>query len=477
MHLFCSINDLLYLTKPIFIMRKFNINFHSFLRFMAILGVVITSACSTDDDGPMPPAPENIVQVASGADQFSTLVAAVQRAGLVDALSAPGPFTVFAPTNQAFTDAGITNVADVPVDQLRDILLYHVVSGRVMASQVTSGSVPTLLEGENLTFAVSGASITINESVGVVTADIDASNGVIHAINNVLMPPSEEETNTIADIVMGDERFSTLLAAVSEANLAAALANVEGEFTVFAPTDAAFERFLTDSNLSAEALLGSPDLVNILSYHVVPGLVPSSAVEAGSVTSLAGLPFYVSIDTEGDVWINGNAKVETVDVMADNGIIHIIDYVITPPTQSIAEIAVGFSQSAEPQFTQLVGALSRADLVDAVSGDSEDNLTVFAPTDQAFQALYTALGVDGYEDIEIGLLTSVLTYHVVPARAFSQDLRDGAELPTLSGENMLTVNLGDLEINSSGLVEGLLNVHATNGVIHVIDEVLLPPMD
>ncbi len=473
----CSVEDVLYLTKPIFIMQKLKKTIHSLLGLMAILGMIIISSCSNDDDGPMPPAPENIVQVASGADQFSTLVAAVQRAGLVEALSAPGPFTVFAPTNQAFTAAGITNVADVPVDQLRDILLYHVLSGRVMASQVTSGSVPTLLEGENLTFAVSGSSITINESVGVVTADIDASNGVIHAIDNVLMPPTEEETNTIADIVIGNEDFSTLLAAVMEADLTGALANVEGEYTVFAPTNAAFERYLTDNGLTAEALLASPDLATILSYHVVPGLVPSSAVEAGAVTSLAELPFYVSIDTEENVWINGNAKVETVDVMADNGIIHIIDYVITPPTQSIAEIAVGFSQAAEPQFTQLVGALSRANLVDAVSGDSEDNLTVFAPTDQAFQALYTALGVDGYEDIDLDLLTAVLTYHVVPARAFSQDLRDGAELPTLSGDNVLTVNLGDLEINSSGLIEELLNVHATNGVIHVIDEVLLPPMD
>lgn len=457
-------------------MQKLKITFHSFLGFLALLGMVISSACSTDDDGPMPPAPENIVQVAMGANQFSTLVAAVQRAGLAEALSAPGPFTVFAPTNQAFTDAGITDVAAVPVDQLRDILLYHVVSGRVMSNQVTSGSVPTLLEGENLTFAVSGSTITINESVGVVTENIDASNGVIHAIDNVLMPPAEE-TNSIADIVMGDERFSTLHAAVTEAGLAGTLANVDGEYTVFAPTNAAFERFLTDNGLTAEALLGSPDLVSILSYHVVSGLVPSSEVEAGAVTSFAELPFYVSIDTEDNVWINGNAKVETVDVMADNGIIHIIDYVITAPTQSIAEIAVGFSQAAEPQFTQLVGALSRANLVDAVSGGIDDNLTVFAPTDQAFQALYTALGVDGYEDIDLDLLTAVLTYHVVPARAFSQDLRDQAELPTLSGDNKLTVNLGDLEINSSGLVPELLNVHATNGIIHVIDEVLLPPMD
>ncbi|MCC5938454.1 MAG: fasciclin domain-containing protein [Lunatimonas sp.] len=304
-----------------------------------------------------------------------------------------------------------------------------------------------------------------------------ASNGVIHAINSVLLPPTEEEeeeTNTIADIVIGNENFSTLLAAVLEAGLADALASAEGEFTVFAPTDAAFARFMEDNGLTAEALLASESLVDILSYHVVTGSVPSSAVAAGSVSSLGGVPFFVSVDPDGGIWLNGSAQVEATDIMADNGIIHVIDYVITPPTQSIAEIAVGFTTAEEPQFTQLVGALSRAGLVDAVNGGFDDNLTVFAPTDAAFAALYEALDVDGFEDIELDLLTAVLTYHVVPARAFSQDLREGAELPTLSGENTLTVNLSELQINESGLIPSLLNVHATNGVIHVIDQVLLP---
>jgi len=455
-------------------MQKSKITLRFFLGFLAILGVTLMTSCG-DDELPTPPLPGNVVQVAMGAGQFSTLVAAVQRAGLVDALSAPGPFTVFAPTNQAFTDAGITNVAAVPVETLREILLYHVVSGRVLANQVTSGSVPTLLANQNLTFAVSGNTITINGDVGVVTADIPASNGVIHAINDVLMPPVP--SNTIADIVMGNENFSTLLAAVMATNLAPALANADGEYTVFAPTNAAFTRFLTDNGLTAAALLASPNLASILSYHVVPGLVPSSAVAPGPVTSLADLPFYISVDTEDDVWINGNAKVTTVDVMADNGIIHIIDYVITAPTRTIANIAVGFAGAAEPQFTQLVGALTRAGLVEAVSGGRTDNLTVFAPTDAAFQALYTALEVDGYENIPIDVLTSVLRYHVVPARAFSQDLRGGAMLPTLNGATRLTVNLADLKINSSGLVPSLLNIHALNGVIHVIDAVMLPPAD
>ncbi|MEX2513531.1 MAG: fasciclin domain-containing protein [Cyclobacteriaceae bacterium] len=284
------------------------------------------------------------------------------------------------------------------------------------------------------------------------------------------MPPEEE---TIVEIAVGNAQFSTLVAALQRADLVETL-NGTGPFTVFAPTNAAFESFLEVTGMTAEELLASPDLAYILTYHVVQGEVPSSAVEAGSVTTLNEAPFYVSVDPEDGIWINGKAQIQTTDIEADNGIIHVIDYVIIPPTQSIAEIAVGVAQSEAPEFTQLVGALTRADLVGAVSGGSDDNLTVFAPTDAAFETLYEALGVDSYEDIPLETLTAVLTYHVVPARAFSQDLRDGAELPTLLENEMLTVNLGDLEINEAGLVPALLNVHATNGVIHVIDSVLVP---
>ncbi|WP_114751201.1 fasciclin domain-containing protein [Pleomorphovibrio marinus] len=453
-------------------MKKYFITSRILLGLIPMLAVLLFPACSDDEPTPAP-QPQTIVDVAQSADQFSILVEAVVRAGLVDELSGSGPFTVFAPTNQAFNAAGITDVSAVPVEDLRNILLYHVLSGRVLASQVTTGEVPTLLEGANLSVVVAGGNVTINESASVVTADIEASNGVIHAIDNVLMPPSGgEESNSIADIVIANEDFSILLQAVLEAGLDEALLE-EGPYTVFAPTNAAFERFLADAGMSAEELLASDDLSTILLYHVLGAEVPASAVEAGAVSTLAEVPFFVSVDPDGGIWINGNAQIEDTDIMADNGIIHVIDYVITPPTQSIAEIAVEFSQSAEPQFTQLVGALQRANLVDAVGGGFEDNLTVFAPTDAAFEALYEVLEVDGYEDIDLELLTAVLTYHVVPARSFSQDLREGLTLPTLEGTE-LTVNLSDLEINDSGLVPDLLNVHATNGVIHVIDQVLLP---
>lgn len=440
-----------------------------YLSLIIVLSLLFGFSCSDDDPTPMPQE-ESIIEIASGNNQFSTLVAAIQRADLVDDLNAAGPFTVFAPTNQAFTDAGITDVSAVPVEDLRNILLYHVVAGEILANQVTTGEVPTLLEGANLNVVVNGGTIVINEDITVTSGDISASNGVIHVIDGILMP--EAESNSIADIIIGNENFSTLLAAVLASDLDEALLE-GGPFTVFAPTNEAFAKFLEDTGLTAEQLLQSPDLASILSYHVVPGVVPASAVEAGGVTTLTESPFFVSVDPDGGIWINGNTQIEDTDIMADNGIIHVVDYVITAPTQSIAEIAVGYTESETPEFTQLVGALARAELVDAVSGGFDDNLTVFAPTDAAFEALYEALEVEGFEDIPLETLTAVLTYHVVPARAFSQDLREAAELPTLQGDN-LTVNLADLEINESGLVPGLLNVHATNGVIHVIDSVLVP---
>lgn len=160
--------------------------------------------------------------------------------------------------------------------------------------------------------------------------------------------------------------------------------------------------------------------------------------------------------------------------MASNGIIHVLDNVITPPTQSIAQIAIASATAAQPEFTQLVAALVRANLAGSFQGGFNDNFTVFAPTDAAFRALYTALGVTSVNDIPLATLISVLQYHVVPARAFSQDLRQGASLPTLLTGKNLTVNLSDLKINDAALVAAALNIHATNGVIHVIDKVLLP---
>jgi uncharacterized surface protein with fasciclin (FAS1) repeats len=286
------------------------------------------------------------------------------------------------------------------------------------------------------------------------------------------MPPVQEEPN-IVEVAASNPNFSTLVGAVQAADLVGTLSG-PGPFTVFAPSNDAFDSFLEDNNLTANQLLAVDNLGEILAYHVLGASVPAASVSPGSVATVSGDPFFVSAAPNGDLWINGNTKIVATDVTASNGIIHVLDYVITAPTNNIAEIAIASATSATPEFTQLVAALVRADLAGAFTGGFEDNLTVFAPTDLAFEALYEALGVDGVDDIPLETLTNVLLYHVVPARAFSQDLRDGAELPTLLEGSTLTVDLGSLQINDSNLVPAALNIHATNGVIHVIDSVLLP---
>jgi uncharacterized surface protein with fasciclin (FAS1) repeats len=275
------------------------------------------------------------------------------------------------------------------------------------------------------------------------------------------------------EVASANNNFSTLVTAVQTAGLVPTLSGT-GPFTVFAPTNDAFNKFLTANSLTAAQLLASDGLTETLTYHVVGASVPSSAVSAGKVTTVSGDPFYVSIAPNNEIWINGNTKITSTDVAASNGIIHVLDNVITPPIQNIAEIAIASTTAAQPEFTQLVAALVRANLAGAFQGGFDDDFTVFAPTDAAFQDLYTTLGVSGVDQIPLETLTAVLQYHVVPARAFSQDLRQGASLPTLLTGQNLTVNLSDLKINDSGLVAAALNIHATNGVIHVIDKVLLP---
>lgn len=288
---------------------------------------------------------------------------------------------------------------------------------------------------------------------------------------------NEDETPTpdpnVVEVAASNSNFSTLVTAVQTAGLVPTLSGT-GPFTVFAPTNDAFNRFLTANGLTATQLLASDGLGETLTYHVVGALVPASSVSAGKVNSVSGDPFYVSIAPNNEIWINGNTKITATDVMASNGIIHVLDNVITPPTQSIAQIAIASTTAAQPEFTQLVAALVRANLAGAFQGGFDDDLTVFAPTDAAFRNLYAALGVTSVDEIPLETLTAVLQYHVVPARAFSQDLRQGASLPTLLTGKNLTVNLSDLKINDAGLVASALNIHATNGVIHVIDKVMLP---
>ncbi len=284
----------------------------------------------------------SIVEIAAGNEDFSTLVAAVEAAGLVDFFASTKPITVFAPTNAAF-EAAFEALGIAPEDLLADtatltsILLYHVVPGAVTSDIVAGLEEATTLNGAPIAIKADDMGVTLNDGQAKVAAvDIMADNGVIHVIDGVILPPAAEEEaepmGTIVDIAAGNEAFGTLVAAVQAAGLVDAL-SAAGPYTVFAPTNDAFAAALEALGITAEDLLADTEtLTSILLYHVAPGRFPAAAVvQMEEIGTLNGATIKVMADDMGVTLNEGQAKVATADVMADNGIIHVIDGVILPP--------------------------------------------------------------------------------------------------------------------------------------------------
>ncbi|HEU4745106.1 MAG TPA: fasciclin domain-containing protein [Anaerolineales bacterium] len=285
-------------------------------------------------------ASKTIVDIAVEDGRFTNLVAAVQAAGLAETLSGEGPFTVFAPTDDAFAalPEGTLDSLLLPENkqQLTDILLYHVVPGRVMASDVAGldgKMADTALEGKQIAIKVDMGSVYLNENTKVIITDIEASNGVIHVVDTVLMPPSGETATGAMDIVdtaVADGRFTTLVTAVQAAELVDTLKG-EGPFTVFAPTDDAFAA-LPEGTL--ETLLlpeNKQQLTDILLYHVVPGKVMAAdVVGLTSAPTVLGKDATVKVE-DGTVFLNDNVEIIITDIETSNGVIHVIDTVLLPP--------------------------------------------------------------------------------------------------------------------------------------------------
>jgi len=319
-------------------------------RVFALLMVLtlVVSACAplitTSEPAPTPtPVPQpmpdekplaDIVDTAIAAGSFNTLVTAVQAAGLVDALKGEGPFTVFAPTDEAFAavPADTLNALLADPEALSQVLLYHVLPGKVMAASVADGLSVETLQGAPVNFSIQDGKAMINGAT-IVTTDIETSNGVIHVIDSVILPPTPEaEAEPLKDIVdtaVAAGSFNTLVAAVQAAGLVDALKG-EGPFTVFAPTDEAFAA-LPEGTL--DTLLADPTgaLTQILLYHVLSGKVMASAVADGlAVDTLQGSPVTFKI-VDGKPMIEG-ATIVVTDIETSNGVIHVIDSVILPPT-------------------------------------------------------------------------------------------------------------------------------------------------
>lgn len=410
-----------------------------------------------------------VVDVIVNSDDHTLLEAAVIEAGLAEALSGDGPFTVFAPTDDAIValteELGITAEDLLALPNLGEILQYHVVAAAAFSTDLSDGqSIATLL-GEEVTVTVNQNGVMINNAM-VTVADIAADNGVVHVIDAVLLPPPAE--TTVVDIIVESELHTILEAAVIAADLATTLSG-EGPFTVFAPTDAAFEALMAAFGVTAEELLEYPELTNVLLYHVVAGQALASDLSDGQqITTLLDADVVVSITADG-VFIN-QAQVIVADVTAGNGVVHVIDAVLlppTPPSNTVVDIIVN-----SDDHTLLEAAVIEAGLVEALSG--EGPFTVFAPNDAAVVALTEALGITAEELLALPNLGEILQYHVVGASAYAADLSDGQMITTLLGEDVtVSITAEGVMINNAMVI--VADIAADNGVVHVIDAVLLPP--
>jgi len=411
----------------------------------------------------------SIIDIATTNENLEVLVAAVGAAGLVDVLNAPGPFTLFAPTNDAFALVENLDAIIADTDALTDLLLNHVVSGSIFSSDISDGQVVQTLGGKDFTITVASDGGVLINNAPIVLADVGASNGVVHAIGEVISFPT---LPTIVEIAIADDNLSTLVAAVQAAGLVDLL-DAPGPYTVFAPSNEAFT--LVDG---LDALLKDEIVLKtLLTNHVVFNEVSFSDLTEGLLVETAGGEDLMVTYHHGMTMVN-DAHIVMSDIQASNGVIHVIDAVITfpepivetadeietsTPLQTIVEIAI-----ADDSLSTLVAAVQAAGLVDLLNAPGP--YTVFAPTNEAFAAVD---GLDALLKDEI-VLKTLLTNHVLFFEVFSSGMADGLLVETSDGKDlMVTYHHDMIMVNNAHIV--VSDIQASNGVIHVIDAVITFP--
>ncbi|MFM7661467.1 MAG: fasciclin domain-containing protein [Bacteroidota bacterium] len=405
--------------------------------------------------------------IIAASPDHNYLEAALLQQNLAGALQDPtAQLTVFAPNDAAMTEIAAALETDITgllaLPNLTDILLYHVLGTSVPSSGVTNGAIVQPLSQTNtLKLTVNSAGNVFVNHAQVIAVDITADNGVVHVLNSVVLP-----VETVADVAI-DNGFSTLVTAVVTAELLPALTNPLANYTVFAPTNQAFDNLATALNITVSELLALPNLADVLTYHVLGSDVPSSAVTNGAIVQPLSPTntLKLTATSTGNVFVN-QAQVTAVDINADNGIVHVLNAVLLP-VETVVDVAIdqGFF------FSTLVTAVVTAELLPTLTNPLA-NYTVFAPTNQAFDNLATALNTDLAGILALPNLADVLTYHVVEGTVLSTQLTAGP-VATINGEDVIVSLTNGVQINDATVT--LADVLVDNGVVHVVDGVLLPP--
>ena len=423
--------------------------------------------------------------------EFDILIAALQAADplILRQLGSRAQATVFAPTDAAFESllAELGMSADELLGNKKlvtNVLVYHIAYGRLNAKKVLASSQIRMADGRFL--SQSGGVLTdeSGRTANIVQTNIKASNGLIHVIDRVVLPKQPASGNTIIDIAIAENansgEFDILIAALKAADpIVLQMLSGWGQFTVFAPTDAAFESLLSELGMTADELLGNKKLVtSVLLYHVTYGILDASKVIAASEIQMTDGRF---LSQNGGVLTDEQSRASNIiatDIRAVNGIIHIIDRVVLPanPASANTIVDIVLAENAKSgEFDILIAALQAADPVILQILGGVGQFTVFAPTDAAFESLLAELGLTADELLgNRDLLNQVLAYHVAPGFLDSSKVIASSQIKMSDG-GILYQNGGiltDANGRTSNIVQ--VDIKASNGYIHVIDRVVLP---
>ena len=403
-----------------------------------------------------------VVDIIVNSENHTTLETAVLQANLATTLSGDGPFTVFAPSDEAFNSVPANLLSELLADNdaLTSVLLHHVHSGNAMSTDLSDGMQVLTLNNDNLIVAIDGTNVMIDMAT-VTQPDILASNGVVHVIDMVLVPTTNDQT--VMDIISNSPVHTTLETAITAADLDETLSG-DGPYTIFAPSDDAFDG-LPDGALDL-ILANTEQLTGLLLNHVHSGNVLSTDLADGmEVPTLNETSLTVSI--EGMTIMIDFATVTQADLTASNGVVHIIDKVLLPEYTEVDTTVYSIIKTS-PIHNTLETAINAANLDETLSG--EGPFTVFAPTDDAFSAL--PAGALDELLANVTLLSEVLLHHVHSGNVFSTDLSDGMQVTTLNNDNLIvTIDGTNVMIDMASVIQP--DIQADNGVIHIIDAVLI----